>query len=131
MLFSRQDEIIYILDTTVLILYRKLYINIVSVIVLNIEARQYNIKMNLAISCSDYLSKVMYVYRRLSETTSYLAARTKNIVSQCFYGRPVYGEILCPRGEIDRSSTARWDIRTSSSARRDRALFRSAVDMIF
>ena len=43
-LFSRQDQI---LDTRILILYRKLYINIVSIIVLNIEARQYNIKINL------------------------------------------------------------------------------------
>ena len=41
--FSRQDKILYILDTTILILYRKLYINIVSIIVLNIEGRQYNI----------------------------------------------------------------------------------------
>ena len=39
-----QDKILYILDTTILILYRKLYINIVSIIVLNIEARQYNVK---------------------------------------------------------------------------------------
>ena len=51
-LFSRQDKILYILDTTILILYRKLYINIVSITVLNIEARQYNININLAISCS-------------------------------------------------------------------------------
>ena len=41
-----------ILDMIILILYRKLYINIVSIIVLNIKARQYNIKINLAISCS-------------------------------------------------------------------------------
>ena len=33
-------------------MYRKLYRNIVSIIALNIEARQYNIKINLAISCS-------------------------------------------------------------------------------
>ena len=33
-----QDKILYILDTTILILYRKLYLNIVSIIVLNIEA---------------------------------------------------------------------------------------------
>ena len=51
-LFSRQDKILYILDTTILILYRKLYINMVSIIVLNIEARQYNIKINHTISCS-------------------------------------------------------------------------------
>ena len=49
LLFSRQDKI---LDTTILILYRKLYINIVSIIVWNIEAIQYNVKINLAISCS-------------------------------------------------------------------------------
>ena len=48
-LFSRQDKILYILDTTILILYRKLYVNIVSIIVLNIETRQYNIKINLPI----------------------------------------------------------------------------------
>ena len=47
-----QNKILYILDTTILILYRKLYINIVSTIVLNIEARQYNIEINLSISCS-------------------------------------------------------------------------------
>ena len=46
-LFSRQDEILDILVTTFLILYRKLYINIVSIIVLNIESRQHNIKINL------------------------------------------------------------------------------------
>ena len=51
-LFSRQYKILYILETTILILYRKLYINIVSSIVLNIATRQYNIKINLAISCS-------------------------------------------------------------------------------
>ena len=51
-LFTRQNKIFYILDNTILILYRKLYINIVSIIVLNIEARQYNIKNNLAMSCS-------------------------------------------------------------------------------
>ena len=38
-LFSRQDKIFYIFDITILILYRKLYINIVSIIVLNIDAR--------------------------------------------------------------------------------------------
>ena len=51
-LFSRQDKILYILDTTILILYQNLYINIISIIVLNIEASQYNIQINLAISCS-------------------------------------------------------------------------------
>ena len=51
-LFSRQDKILYILDTIILKLYRKLYLNIVSIIVLNVEARQYNIKINLAISCT-------------------------------------------------------------------------------
>ena len=40
--------ILNILVTTILILYRKLYINIVSIIVLNIETRQYNININLA-----------------------------------------------------------------------------------
>ena len=49
LLFSRQDNILY---TTIMILYRKLYINIVSIIVLNIEAIQCNIKINLVISCS-------------------------------------------------------------------------------
>ena len=48
-LFSRLDKILNILDTTILILYCKLYINVVSIIVLNIEARQCNIKINLAI----------------------------------------------------------------------------------
>ena len=48
-LFSRKDKILDILDATILILYRKLCINIVSIIVLNIEASQYNIKINLAI----------------------------------------------------------------------------------
>ena len=52
-LFSRQDNI---LDNTILILYRKLYINIVSIIVLSIEARQYNINMNLATSSSPNVS---------------------------------------------------------------------------
>ena len=47
LLFSRQDMILYVLDTAILIFYRKLYINIVSIILLNIEARQYNIKINL------------------------------------------------------------------------------------
>ena len=31
LLFSRQDKILYIIDTTILILYRNLYINIVSI----------------------------------------------------------------------------------------------------
>ena len=48
-LFSRQGNI---LDTTILILYWKLYRNIVLIIVLNIEARQYNIEINLAVSGS-------------------------------------------------------------------------------
>ena len=48
-LFSRQDNSCHHnLD----IVYRKLYRNIVLIIVLNIEARQYNIKISLAISCS-------------------------------------------------------------------------------
>ena len=51
MLSYFQDNILYILVTLILILYRKLYINIVSIIVLNMKARQYNIKINLAISC--------------------------------------------------------------------------------
>ena len=51
-LFSRQDEILCILVTLIFILYRKLYRNIVSIIVLNIEARQSNIKTNLVISYS-------------------------------------------------------------------------------
>ena len=51
LLFSRQDKIFDILDTRILILYRTLYINILSIIVLNIEARQCNIKINLALSC--------------------------------------------------------------------------------
>ena len=52
-LFSRQDKIFDILvTTTILILCQKLYRNIVLIIVLNIEAMQYNIKINLAISCS-------------------------------------------------------------------------------
>ena len=50
LLFSRQDKILYILVTPILMLYRKLYRNIVQIIVLNIEARQYNIKINLAIA---------------------------------------------------------------------------------
>ena len=50
-LFSRQDKILFILNTRILILYRKLYINIVSIIVWNFEARQYNIKIKLAVPC--------------------------------------------------------------------------------
>ena len=38
-LFPRQDKMLYIFVTTILIFYRKLYINIVSIIVWNIEAR--------------------------------------------------------------------------------------------
>ena len=52
LIYFQVNKILYILDTTILILYRKLYINIVSIIVLNIEVRQYKIKINLAISCS-------------------------------------------------------------------------------
>ena len=44
-LFSRQDKILYILDTPILILYQNLYMNIVSIIVLNIEAIQHNITL--------------------------------------------------------------------------------------
>ena len=51
MLSYFQDKILYILVTTILILYRKLYRNIELIIVLSIEARQY-IKINLATSCS-------------------------------------------------------------------------------
>ena len=47
-LFSRQDKILYILDATILILYRKRFINIVSIVALNIEARQYKININIA-----------------------------------------------------------------------------------
>ena len=53
--FISQDKIIDVLVTTILILYQKLYRNIVLVIVLNVEVKQYNIKINLAISCK-YLS---------------------------------------------------------------------------
>ena len=60
-LFSRQDKIIYIIDTTILILYRKLYINIVSIIVLNYETRQCNVKINLAIS-SRPIRKLRFFY---------------------------------------------------------------------
>ena len=56
-LFSRQENILYILDTAILILYRQLCINIVSINVLNIETRQYKIKINLAISCSPHQAK--------------------------------------------------------------------------
>ena len=38
--------------STILILYRKLYINIVLIIVLNIKARQYNMKINLILYCA-------------------------------------------------------------------------------
>ena len=65
LLFSRQGNILYILDTTILMFYRKLYINIVSIIVLDIEVRQYNIKINLAISCSPskvYKISVLKIY---------------------------------------------------------------------
>ena len=49
MLFSRQDKILHILDATILIFYRKLYINILSIIDLNVDVIQYNIKINLTI----------------------------------------------------------------------------------
>ena len=49
--YFQDDKILYILHTTILILYQKLYINIVSIIDVNIEARQYTIKINLAILC--------------------------------------------------------------------------------
>ena len=75
-LFSRQDKILYILETfTILILYRNLYINIVPIIGLKIEATQYNIKINLAISCSpkrmiflplSYLSSVAFLLQSLA-----------------------------------------------------------------
>ena len=55
-LISRQDKILYILDTTTLIFYGKLYRNIVSIIVLNVEVRQYDINIILAISFSDSYS---------------------------------------------------------------------------
>ena len=48
-LFSSQDKIHYILVAIILILYRKLYRNMVSIIVLNIETRQYNNNINLDI----------------------------------------------------------------------------------
>ena len=57
-LFSRQDKILNIIVTTFLILYRKLYYrNIISIIVLTIESRQYNVKMHLDISCNPSLIK--------------------------------------------------------------------------
>ena len=59
-LFSRQDKILYILDTTILILYRKLYINIVSIIVLNIEARKYKIRIILL--CRAALEKIIGIW---------------------------------------------------------------------
>ena len=69
LLFSRQDNIIYILDTTILILYRKLYGNIVSIIVLNIEAIQYNIKINLAIlrSPKQILQEAFLLFSSISD----------------------------------------------------------------
>ena len=60
-LFSRQDKILYILDTTILILYRKLYINIVSIIVLNIEARKY--KFRIILLCRAALEKIIGIWR--------------------------------------------------------------------
>ena len=58
-LLSRQYKI---LDITILTLYRKLYINIVSIIVLGIEIRQYNIKINPNISCSPRTEFFFYYY---------------------------------------------------------------------
>ena len=52
MLSYFQDKTLDIFVITILILYRRLYRNIVSIIILNIDTRQYNIKINLAISCS-------------------------------------------------------------------------------
>ena len=60
-LFSQDKD--NILATTILILYRKLHINIVSIIVFNIEAIQYNMKINLAISCSPKFSKLFHILR--------------------------------------------------------------------
>ena len=59
MLSYFQDKI---LDTTLLILYRKLYINIVSIMVLNIEARQYNIKINLVGRGAPHTSVALSLY---------------------------------------------------------------------
>ena len=70
-IFSRQDKILFILDTTILILYRKLYIYIVSIIVLNFEARQYNIKINLAISGSPIILKLIFCDSCFSQTKYY------------------------------------------------------------
>ena len=79
-------------------------------------------------------SKFEFTYRRLSGTTSYLAARTKNVVSQRFYGKYL--------ASIRRDTTffvraARWvvlrppgEMRPSSSARRNTTLFHSAVDIV-
>ena len=58
-LFLKQDKILDILVTAIFILYRKLYINIVLIIVLNIDVRQYNIKINLAISSSPSLFSIL------------------------------------------------------------------------
>ena len=54
--------ILYILVTIILTLYQKLYINIVSIIVLNNEAKQYNIKINLVISCSPRIAFSLFRY---------------------------------------------------------------------
>ena len=81
LLFSRQEKILYILDTTILILYRKLYINIVSIIVLNIEARKCNIKINLAISCSSTKfdeMEIVRVLRRVWVCQIFLGGRYDN-----------------------------------------------------
>ena len=76
--FRRQGKILDMLVTTILILYPKLYRNIVSIVVLNIEARQYNIKINLAISCSpnEYIliefgsRRNKYLFRQWDSRTS-------------------------------------------------------------
>ena len=61
-LFSRQDKILYILDTTILILYRKLYINIVSIIVLKIEAIRRLILLYRAALFSEKEDYVNFIY---------------------------------------------------------------------
>ena len=75
-LFSRQDDhILFILDTKILIFYRKLYINIVSNTVLNIKERQYNIKINLAISCSP-IHSIFWLYFHSFVKKLYINTRT-------------------------------------------------------
>ena len=77
-LFSREVKI---LDTTILIFYRKLYINIVPIIVLNIETRQYNIKINLAISCSPNFLEVGDL-RSLQLSNEYCANTSERIQAE-------------------------------------------------